>query len=129
MTSTGPQDYVGPLSRYDLKLLEIIKDRAHCPDRGISGVAGSPTMTPETIQIASSQIGRGHAVAQEPIAETSEDLHLQADGSWRISQLRQLRRVTFSESRKRARNPNSSGINRHVQLPFPGRKEESAPTI
>jgi hypothetical protein len=39
------QDYVGSLSRYDLKPLKIIKDGVHRPDRGISGVAGSPTMT------------------------------------------------------------------------------------
>ena len=59
------QDCVGSLSRYDLKPLKIIKDGAQRPDRGISGVAGSPTtMTQETIQIASSQIRRGHAVAQ-----------------------------------------------------------------
>ena len=87
------QDYVGSLSRHDLKPLKIIKDGVHRPDRGISGVAGSPAMTQETIQIASSQIGRGHAVAQEPIAQIGEDLHLQADGSRRISQLRQLRPI------------------------------------
>lgn len=87
------QHWVGSLSRYDLKPLKIIKDGAHRPDRGISGVAGSPTMTQETIQIASSQIGRGHTMAQEPIAQIGQNLHLQADGSRRIGEARGLRGV------------------------------------
>jgi hypothetical protein len=53
--SAGTEDCVGSLSRYDLKPLKIIKHGTHRPDRGISGVAGGPTMTYETIQIASSQ--------------------------------------------------------------------------
>ena len=37
---------------------------------------------------------------------------------------RDLRPIAFSKSRKRAENPNTS-----ENLPFPGRKEEFAPTI
>jgi secreted trypsin-like serine protease len=70
------QDCVESLSRDDLKPLKIIKDGAHRPDRGISGVAGAPTMMQETIKIVSSQIRRGHAVAQEPIAQIGQNLHL-----------------------------------------------------
>jgi hypothetical protein len=58
------QDCVGSLPRNDLKPLKIFKHRAHRPDRCISGAAGGPTMTQETIQVASSQIRRGHALAQ-----------------------------------------------------------------
>jgi hypothetical protein len=72
----GVQDGIESLSRDDLKALKIIKDGAHRPDRGISGLAGGPTMAQETIKIASSQICHGHAVAQEPIVQIGQNLHL-----------------------------------------------------
>jgi hypothetical protein len=92
---------VESLSRDDLNPLKIIKDGAYCPDRDISVVASGSTMSQETINIASSQIRRDHAVAQKPIAQIGQYLHLQTDGSRRISQLRQLRPIAFSKSRKR----------------------------
>ena len=81
------EDCVGSLSRYDLKPLKIIKYGAHRPDRGISGVAGSPTMTQETIR----SLRLRSAVAMPWLESQSligQNLHLQADGSRRISQLR-----------------------------------------
>jgi hypothetical protein len=95
------QGCVESLSRDDLNPLKIIKDGAYCPDRDISVVASGSTMSQETINIASSQIRRDHAVAQKPIAQIGQYLHLQTDGSRRISQLRQLRPIAFSKSRKR----------------------------
>jgi len=47
------QDCVGSLPRNDLKPLKIFKHGAHRPDRCLSGAAGGPTMTQETIQVAS----------------------------------------------------------------------------
>jgi hypothetical protein len=89
------QGCVESLSRDDLNPLKIIKDGAYCPDRDISVVASGSTMSQETINIASSQIRRDHAVAQKPIAQIGQYLHLQTDGSRRISQLRQLRPIAF----------------------------------